>query len=168
MSSDIYVNSDYDAIFLCGDFNARIGSLNDTSEFGNTTIPQRQAIDKTVKQHGHSFLDFLNEAKMCVLNGRFNESDNNFTSVSTHGKAVVDYICVHHDVLQKYEYFKLKAMRSVIEDGKLTYLLGERSKTPDHSALILEICVPHFPRSRQPVKNNTRDRKKYKLNSIPQ
>ena len=46
MSYYIYVNSDCDAIFLCGDFNARIGSLNDTSEFDNITIPQRQVIDK--------------------------------------------------------------------------------------------------------------------------
>ena len=107
---------------------------------------------------------------MCVLNGCFNESDNNFTSVSTRGKAVADYICVPHDadVLEKCEYYKLKVMRSVIEDGKLTSLLCERSKTPDHSALITEIRVSHFPRSRQPVNNNTRDRKKYKLNSIPQ
>ena len=76
---------------------------------------------------------------MCVLNGRINESDNNFTSVSARGNAVVDYICVPHDALEKCEYFKVKTMRSVIEDGKLTCLLGERSKAPDHSALITEI-----------------------------
>ena len=63
MLSNIYVNRHCDAIFLYGDFNAGIGSLNVTSEFDNTTIPQRQVIDKTVNQHGHSFLDFLMKPK---------------------------------------------------------------------------------------------------------
>ena len=36
--SNIYVNSDCDTIFLCGDFNARIGSVNDVSEFINKNI----------------------------------------------------------------------------------------------------------------------------------
>ena len=92
--SDLYVNNDCDATFLCTDMNARIGSLNDIAEFDDVNIAQRHVIDKTINQHGHSFIEFLNEAKMCVLNGRFNETDNNFTSVSTRGKAVVGYICV--------------------------------------------------------------------------
>ena len=61
----------------------------------------KSMLSVTVNEHGHSFLDFLNEAKMFVLNGRFNGSDNNFTSVSTRGKAVVDYICVPCDDLEK-------------------------------------------------------------------
>ena len=85
--------------------------------------------------------------RLLELNGRFIESDNNFTSVLTRGKAVVDYICVPHDVLEKCEYFKVNTMRSIIEDRKLTCLLDERSKEPDHSALITEICISHFSNS---------------------
>ena len=62
----------------------------------------------------------------------------------------------------------MKTMRSIIADRKLTCLLDERSKAPDHSALITEICISHFSNSHQSVNNNTCDRKKYKLNSIPQ
>ena len=98
--SSVYTYNDCDAVLLCNDFNSRIGSMADVSDFNNANIPPRQTFDKTLYQHGHSFLEFLNEAKMCLLNGRFDESENNYTSVSTRGKAVVDYICVPHEVFE--------------------------------------------------------------------
>ena len=133
--SNIYINNDCDAVLVCGDLNARIGALDDLSEFDGVNIVNRQVIDKTINQHGHSFTEFLNEAKMCILNGRFNEANNNFTSVSTRGKAVVDYICIPDDIMEQCVDFKVRTARSIIEDGNLCGLLGDRSKAPDHSAL---------------------------------
>ena len=40
-----------------------------------------------------SFLDFLKESRMVTTNGRINGA-NNFTSISSKGKSVVDYIAV--------------------------------------------------------------------------
>ena len=62
---DIYSNCDCDAIYLCGDFNARIGTSRDISDFD--VIPERSVLDNSVNQHGHSFVEFLNEAKFCTL-----------------------------------------------------------------------------------------------------
>ena len=89
---DIYSNCDCDAIYLCGDFNARIGTSRDISDFD--VIPERSVLDNFVNQHGHSFVEFLNEAKFCTLNGRFDTNDDNCTSVSSKGSAVVDYMYI--------------------------------------------------------------------------
>ena len=89
--SNIYINNECDSIVVSGDFNARIGSLDDLTDFDDVNIIKRHVIDKTINQHGHSFIEFLKEAKLCILNGRFNETKNNFTPVSTRGKAFVDY-----------------------------------------------------------------------------
>jgi hypothetical protein len=63
------------------------------------SIPPRNVLDKSINQHGHDLLEFLNDAKFCVLNGRYH--DNNWTSISRRGRAVVDYICVPHDKFTK-------------------------------------------------------------------
>ena len=94
--SQVYLHANAEAVIICGDMNARVGSLPDTiPEIDN--IPERQILDKTINQHGHTFLEFLSDSKTCILNGRFQNEHNNFTSVSSKGRAVVDYMCVPHD-----------------------------------------------------------------------
>ena len=58
------------ALLFCGDFNARISSLDDLTDFDDVNIIKRHVLDKPINQHGHSFIDFLNEAKLCILNSR--------------------------------------------------------------------------------------------------
>ena len=126
-------------------------------------------IDNTINQHGHLLIEFLNEAKLCVLNGRFDETENNFTSISTRGKAVVDYICVPHDVIKDCMSFKIRTARSIIQDGNLAGLLGERCKAPDHSALIVEFRTSHIHTDNNETdSDNVCDNKRYKLRSGPQ
>ena len=110
----------------------------------------------------------MNEAKLCILNSCFNETENNFTSVSTPGKAVVDFICVPHDVMENCVSFKVRTARSIIEDGNLSGLLGERSKAPDHSALIAEFQTSHICADNYDAHNEeASDRQRYKLKAIP-
>ena len=40
---------------------------------GCDSVPDRKVLHYTVNQHGYDILEFLNESKLCVLNGRFNE-----------------------------------------------------------------------------------------------
>ena len=47
----VYIYNECDAVFLCGDLNSRIGSLDDTSDFDDINIPCRKIIDKTTNQH---------------------------------------------------------------------------------------------------------------------
>ena len=133
--AQVYLFSDSDAIFISGDRNAGIGSLSDTSgDFD--LIPDRLGIEKTTNQHGHDLCEFLIDSKFCVLNGRFDSTQDNFTSISQKGRATVDYICVPHDVFQLCKYFKVLTVQSIVDDFKLHQLIGTRSKLPDHSFLV--------------------------------
>lgn len=143
--SQIYINSESDGIFLADDFNARIGSLSDIiDDFDG--IPPRHVLDKSVNQHGHDMIEFLNDAKFCVLNGRCSSNqcrDNNWTSISRRGRAVVDYICVPHDQFTQCISFKVLSMQTVVDNCRLHGLLGDRSRLPDHSAIITEFSTLH-------------------------
>ena len=135
--SEIYINYESDAIFVIGDLNSRIGAMPDTSsDFDG--IPSRKTLDKTINQHGQEFCEFLIDAKMCVLNGRFDPTSNCYTSVSGRGRAVVDYICVPHDVFPSCKSFTVIPSNSLVEKHKLQNLLGNRSKVPDHSFICTE------------------------------
>ena len=130
----VYLSSDKDAVFVCGDFNSRIGEMSDIiSDIDG--IPHRTVIDKNINQHGHAFVDFLIDLKMCVLNGRFFEGCDNFTSVSTRGRSIVDYSTVPHDCFNSCENFEVISPTSIINEHKLQPLLGDRSRIPDHNFL---------------------------------
>ena len=61
---------DVEHLIICGDFNSRIGSLNEVID--NTDYVRKRAdIDFHVNQHRRSLIEFLQEARFCVLNGRF-------------------------------------------------------------------------------------------------
>ncbi len=133
--TQIYINSESEAMFIGADFNARIGCLSDIIH-ECYSIPERTVIDTTLNQHGRDFTDFLNDAKFCILNGRF--SNDNFTSISRKGKAVVDYLCVPHDTFTSCKDFKVVRVQEIVDQHGLHGLLGERSRLPDHSVLLSE------------------------------
>ncbi|XP_060597076.1 uncharacterized protein LOC132750994 isoform X1 [Ruditapes philippinarum] len=166
--SIIYLNSEYDTIFLAVDFNARIGTLSDILQSVDS-LPERKPIDNCINQHGREFIDFLIDSKFCTLNSRF-ENDA-FTSISPKGKSVVDYICVPHDVFQKCIMFKILSMQCIIDEYELHEYIGDRSYLPDHSALLTHIslnCDYCIPQNGQLDNNtNTPSQLRYKLNLIP-
>lgn len=108
--SQIYLKSETDAIFLLGDFNYRLGPLRDFC-VDVENIRTREITDHTQNLHGQSFAEFLLDSKFCVLNGRYGEDSNKFTSVSVKGKAVVDYVCVPHDQLGNCYNFRIKTLQ---------------------------------------------------------
>ena len=101
-------------------------------------IPKQNCLDTSVNSYGHTFLEFLNDSKMCVLNGRFKESEDNFTSVSSKGKPVVDYICVPHDIFSEFQSFHVISPSSLVAKYNLHDCIGERSRLPDHYLLKCE------------------------------
>lgn len=127
--TQIYVHSD------CADFNERMGPLSDTI-WHCDTIPPRKIFDNTRNRYGQELIDFLNESKCCVLNGRYN--CDNTTSISCRGRAVVDYLCVPHETLAKCCDFKVLTVQEIAADNNLLGLLGQRSRVSDHSALVTE------------------------------
>lgn len=62
-----YEMSDCEMLLFCGDFNVRLGSIQD-AEYSE--IGPRKCIDKAVNAHGQALLSFLNDNSCCILNGR--------------------------------------------------------------------------------------------------
>ena len=121
--SKIYFYNTVDMVILCGDLNARIGSLMDCIvEIDN--IPNRVVIDQVKNKHGESFIDFLVEACMCILNGRLNRLNDGFTSVSTKGAAVVDYIAVSYDNFNNCDSFCVDSCTDIISKNNLQSCWG--------------------------------------------
>ncbi len=56
-------------IYLCGDYNARIGETDDVIQ-DNDNLPSRKIIDMTVAGHCDALIDFISDCKLCILNGR--------------------------------------------------------------------------------------------------
>ena len=135
----IYACSYADCIVLGGDFNARIGNLKDIIESEDVGIPDRIVLDHQRNEQGPSFIDFLNDIRFCVVNGRITPDLDNFTFVSPRGKSVVDYFIVPQDYVKQYKSFRVELAAEVIDSLNLGDMLGERCKCPDHS--ILTLCI---------------------------
>ena len=68
-NDSMYGDCDYTCMYIAGDFNSGIGTLSDVLDQCDV-IPIRIPLDKSVNQHGSDFIEFLNDAKLCCLNGR--------------------------------------------------------------------------------------------------
>ena len=138
----VYLYSNVEEFFICGDFNSRIGDLSDCiSEVDN--LPNRVVIDATKNGHGAAFVDFLHESKMCICNGRISSELCNFTSISPKGRAVVDYIAVKHEGVTNCIKCEVLTPIQVVDIASATGGISERAKPPDHSLIILEYDMLH-------------------------
>ena len=143
--SQAYVNSDVDSILLCGDFNSRVGSLDD-SIVDIDNLPKRNNLDEIVNGHGRSLIEFLHESKYCILNGRSpNEICNAFTCDARGGKhggmSVVDYFLVPHDVLPYCSDFNVISCKDIVTDNNLQQHMNHLSKLPDHAFLTCNVTI---------------------------
>ncbi len=137
--SQIYTYYEYDMIFLAGDFNARIGSQSET--YQNDSIPSRLVLDKKSNDQGNAFIEFLNDVRFCVLNGRFDSTKDNFTCISGRGESVVDYIAVPVDCFESCFDFEVITPVSLIEQSNTENLLSNKCKNSDHSAVIFRFRI---------------------------
>ncbi len=67
--SMMYIHHDGDANLVCGDMNACICDCPDVIDKIDN-IPERQVLDNVKEGHYKSLLEFINDARLCVLNGR--------------------------------------------------------------------------------------------------
>ena len=179
MLTQLYLNYDADFIMVCGDFNCRTGKMQDTLTDVDCIQP-RDILDEQKNNFGELFMEFLNDSKLCMLNGRISKQHNNFTSISPKGKAVVDYMLTFHDCLDNCRSFKVSTMSDVIEKHQLQNLISEQCKPPDHSVLNVSVyCEHNFFRenvgSSQKGCTQTSDtdttrtfnQKRYRFNEVP-
>ena len=65
-----------DLVLVCGDLNARTGDKLDYISDVDT-IPIRKSLETTYNKHGELLIEFMKDARICMLNGRFDETKNN-------------------------------------------------------------------------------------------
>ena len=164
--SQLYHNP-CDSIYICGDFNARIGKEIDCLPFDK--LPERVALDTTKNSYSGVFLDFLKDAKCCVLNGRFDKKKDNPTC---RGNSVVDYIVTPHDCFVNCKNFEVIPMHGLVNDYQLYSLINTKSKVPDHSIICVDVYGGH--QCNQSRSLNEKDigtnceNKKFDLDRIPE
>merc|ERR1712208_172296 len=73
---------------------------------------------------------------MALLNGRITPEYDNYTSTSTRGRAVVDYVMTSHHTLESCREFKVHLVQDIMNDHDLSELTGPECKAPDHALLI--------------------------------
>ena len=162
----LYTHSECDFILLAGDLNSRIGELKDIIN-DTDSIPFRNVLDKIKSQHGQEMVEFLIELRFCVLNGR--SANDGFTSVSTKGKSVVDYLCFPHDVFRQCKDFRVIQIQTIIDNYNLHGLLGKRSRIPDHVVIMAQLCTNNLSviEKDHPTNGPTDDNTRLNLPKIP-
>ena len=88
---------------ICGDFNARCGNEPDYID-GVDEIIERAIVDYKKNHYGDLLIDFLINCNCVMVNGRC-AGNNDYTSMSVNGTAVVDYTIVSHDYLHNCAVF---------------------------------------------------------------
>ena len=97
--SQLYINNDADAIFICGDLNARRGKVIDTL-LDDSDIPERHVVDTcTVNLYDDILINFVRYMTLCIINGRVSPEKDNYACIPNRGRSVVDYILLQQHFL---------------------------------------------------------------------
>ena len=136
----VYTYHDVDALFILGDFNARIANLQDFDDAIDVINKRIANIDDKVNGHGRSMIDFLLDSKLCVLNGRVSPiTSNHYTFHSVRGLSVVDFILTPHDNLSICENFNIESCTDILNKIGQEQLVTPNSRIPDHSLLSINV-----------------------------
>ena len=128
MLEQVYAFQNEGTLFVCGDFNSRVGDDSDYIE-GVDDVRPRKVLDFTSNANGDLLIDFLVDCGLCMINGRV--GINNYTHVSHRGKSVVDYVLVPYEQLLNIEDFEICLLSEMIEKLEMQ----GNNRIPDHSLL---------------------------------
>ena len=165
----IIYSSETENIIIAGDFNSRVGNLSDRIEDVDS-IPLRNSIDSHINQHGKNMIEFLQESKFVIINGRGDIGSNDFTCKTSHGSSVVDYFLLPQHCFNHCSGFSVESCNSVVENESLHHLMHNRSRIPDHSVLTLWYKLNSFDlilNSPLNVKNVKKVKKRFNFKNIP-
>ncbi len=165
-------SSEYDHIIFGGDLNARIGTMSDMEADIDIQLPERKPIDLIHNSHGTSFVNFLRDCKLCILNGRFDTNKDNYTCITNRGKSVVDYFFCSHKTFEICSDFEVITCKDLINMYNLAHLIGNRSKPPDHSLIKCNINIYYGPcttrnETNVPTNHENDSVPKYNVKNIP-
>lgn len=165
-----------------GDFNSRVGDLDDTAG-GLVQLPERRVVDHGTNAHGHHFITYLSDAGECIVNGRITPHLNAYTNVSIAnlgGSSVVDFITSNYDGLQYFKEMRVTPLLHFLDNNNLTSTVRTTGKLGGHAILSAKVNVSDFiaskHRDNETVKNDTVDeslsvrkenRTRYRRKDIP-
>ena len=136
----MYENAECDNIILCGDFNARVGKLNECLIEESDNILIRKVIDNTTNTQGQKFINFLSDTQCCIVNGRVTPEYNNFTSCTGYrGRAVVDYHVLRCNEIKHVKEMKVISCIDLINEQNWQYLLSDVYLVSDHNLLSMTL-----------------------------
>ena len=120
----LYQNSYADNVFVAGDFNARTGGRLDFIEHMDL-LNKCHVLDKTINSYCDSFLEFIKDVKMCIVNERVTPEFDNFNCFNRNGCSIVDYIITDFDSLNKCKKCKVFSVNEIInENSKLKSMIS--------------------------------------------
>ena len=67
---------------------------------------------------------------------------NEYTSISSRGKSVIDYFITCHDQIRYFSNFNIEMVSDLVDSYKVQHLLSSTCKAPDHSVLSVQIEIP--------------------------
>ena len=150
LQEKIYKFAGLGKVLLCGDFNARIGSLDDfidDSFFENeteipVTIGKRCSKDGHVNSYGKSLVDLCIGNSLFALNGRTKgDLIGQFTCHTYNGASVVDYVIASYDLQASIINFTVDNVNEFSHHSCLSFVL--RVKFPKYSEANINM-TPHL------------------------
>src|SRR6266404_4901128 len=93
-------------LFL-GDFNARIGQL-DNVNLNSDCWETRHSKDNCINARGHQVLEFCANNDLIIINGRgLSDKNGDFTFVNANGQSVIDFALISRDCFDLVRDFKI-------------------------------------------------------------
>ena len=120
------INFKIQNVIIVGDLNGRIGWLNDNEHM---KLKLRTSEDLTINTQGREIINFCNETKLIIMNGRLENGKCTYYKLQndTVRKSVIDYLIVSDSVL------RLDLLRKFEIYAPATYT--------DHSPMIIELNI---------------------------
>ncbi len=110
-------------IMLLGDFNARIGSLQEV--ITDDEVPLRISRDTVVISYGHALLDLCVGHGLRIANGRLGSDHDlgEFTCITARGQSVVDYCVAPFSVFGRIMNFTVNMLKPESDNCPISFTL---------------------------------------------
>ena len=149
LQNNIYKFANKGSIILCGDFNARMGTVEDFIDnkhleddiFAPFSFDWRLSQDHQVNAYGKSLIDLCIGNNLITLNGRTNgDLLGQFTCHTYNGAIVVDYAIVSHDLLASVVGFRVDDITEYSHHSCLSFILESQYTRNSNDSMKL---TPH-------------------------
>ena len=141
LETDISHFSESGSVFLCGDFNSRVGLRNDFIDHDRATllddfyyVPdtffRRNSCDHKCNNFGMKLLDLCKTTGMRIANGRIGETDM-FTFVTRQGASVIDYVLCCENELYNISNFEIKSLNEWSDHAPIIFSLNSNHVNPN-------------------------------------